>query len=231
VPSIVRPHPWRALEACGSCGVELWSLLTDVAERWRTPRQVLRFIRDPLASLDGPPIEHLARWDRLCASRRVPAIGGLDAHQTGLRVGRVVISPMPHERYFSLLRTRVLLHEPPSRDISLDRDAVYDALRAGRCYLALDGIAPARGFQFSARGDGRLAWMGSEVRAGRWSLSASLAQPAMLRLIRDGRAVAERRGMRLEHSVEEPGVYRVEARLSVGGRSRLWIVSNPIYIR
>jgi hypothetical protein len=233
IPSIVRPHPWRALEECTSCGIELWSLMTDTAERWRTPGQALRFMRDPLASLDGPPPEHLARWDRLCALRRVPAIGGLDAHQTGLRLGRIVISPMPHARYFQLLRTHVLLEDPLSHELRVDRAAVYQALRAGSCYLALDGIASARGFDFCARGtDGDRAAMGSEVQAGqRWSMSTSVPRPALVRLVRNGRAVAERHGLTLEHETDEPGVYRVEARIADGERPRLWIVSNPIYIR
>lgn len=232
IPSIVRPHPWGALEECESCGIELWSLVTDTAERWRTPMQALRFLLDPLARLDGPPTEHLAQWDRLCRHRRVPAIGGLDAHQTGLRLGRIVLSPMPHERYFKLLRTHVLLADPPVHDLRLDRAAVYDALQEGRCFLAVDAIAPAGGFNFCARGScGQLAAMGNEVSAGHWSLSASLPRPALVRLVHNGRAVVERHGLTLRHETDEPGVYRVEARITDGERPRLWIVSNPIYIR
>ena len=44
VPSIARrivlPHGWPALEDEGGLdGLELWSLLTDAAEAWRTPRR------------------------------------------------------------------------------------------------------------------------------------------------------------------------------------------------
>jgi hypothetical protein len=46
-----------------------------------------------------------------------------------------------------------------------------------------------------------------------------------------GRAIAERRGDRLEHDVAMPGVYRVEAWLEVGGEERPWIFTNPIYVR
>lgn len=232
LPSIIRPHPWTALEECVNCGVELWSLVTDAAERWRTPLDALRFIRDPAAMVDGPPAEHLARWDQLCAQRRAPAIGGLDAHQTGFRLGGAVISPMPNERYFTLLRTHVLLSEAPTSALEPDRGAVYQALNAGRCYLALDALAPARGFDFSAHGpEGRMAPMGSELWFGPWRLCASSPTPAVLRLLRDGRIVAERHSRRLEHVVTEPGVYRAEARITARGRERLWIVTNPIYVR
>jgi hypothetical protein len=35
----------------------------------------------------------------------------------------------------------------------------------------------------------------------------------------------------LELRADDPGVYRVEARLNARGRPRTWILSNPIYLR
>ena len=87
---IAPPHGWGLLDDEASPGVELWSLETDSAEAWRSPREAVAFLRDPMRFLDGPPPRHLAIWDELCRRRRVPAIGGLDAHQKGIRVrGRV----------------------------------------------------------------------------------------------------------------------------------------------
>ncbi len=230
VTSIIRPHPWPLADSEG-CGIELWSLLTDVAERWSSPLQVLRFLLDPEAAMDGPPAEHLAQWDRLCAARRVPAIGGLDAHQSGFRVAGRVLSPMPNRRYFRLLRTHVLLDRGPRHDLRADRSAVYGALREGRCYLSVDALAPAGGFNFVAgTADGRTAAMGSEVGPGSWVLRARTPRPAKLRLLRAGVTVQETDGQSLEHEVAQAGAYRVEARLAVGGRERTWIVSNPIYV-
>lgn len=232
-PAIVRPHPWRALGECAPCGIELWSLTTDAAERWRTPWAALRFLRDPEASLDGPPRRHLTEWDRLCQARRTPAIGGLDAHQPGIRVRGRVLSPMPHARYFRLLRTHVLLPQPPARDPEADRWAVYAALQEGRCYLASDVMAPSRGFRFNARAGRNEAaiQMGSEVPAEPLTLNVETPGPSRIRLLRDGHTVAETRGTTLTHRTEQAGVYRVEASLSWRGRERRWIVSNPIYLR
>src|SRR5947207_3349753 len=78
---------------------------------------------------------------------------GLDAHQLGLRIaGRVPLRLMAYRRSFSFLRTHLLLDRPFTGDADRDRDAVYAALRAGRCYLAMDRLAPAEGFAFG--GDG-----------------------------------------------------------------------------
>jgi hypothetical protein len=232
VRSIVRPHPWSALDECQDCGVEIWSVVTDAAERWRSARAAWRFMRDPVGELEGPPREHLMQWDRLCAERRVPAIAGLDAHQSGLRVAGHVLSPMPHERYFALVRTHVLLDAAPVHDAASDRRAVYAALREGRCYVGFDALADATGFAFTATlDDGQLLQMGEEAPAQPAMVQCAASHPCTLELVRNGHVIATAAGHRLSHAITQPGAYRMQAHLSFRGRKRTWIVSNPIYLR
>jgi hypothetical protein len=213
---IGRPHPWGALEAPGCGVVELWSLATDEAESWRGPRSALRGLRAP-EGIDGPPARHLELWDALCARRPTVAVGGLDAHQPGVRVRGRVRSPMPHARWFGLLRTHVLVAGEPTPA------ALLEAIRAGRCYLALDHLGDARGFRLSA-GDvpmgGQAPWRGQTLRA-------SVPLDAALVVLHDGAIVASAHGRAVEHQASAPGVYRVEA----WGGNRRWIVSNPVYLR
>jgi hypothetical protein len=109
---------------------------------------------------------------------------------------------------------------------------VFAALRAGRAYIAVDSLAPARGFRFSAEAsEGRRAEMGDEADAGEWVLRAETPRPARLKLVRDGEVVAETTGHVLEHWTDVPGVFRVEAYLHAHGRERTWVLSNPIYLR
>src|SRR2546421_334184 len=83
------------------------------------------------------------------------------------------------------------------------RDAIYAALRAGRCYLAVDSLAPARGFEFWADGRERVA-MGSEADVGGLELHVRLPGAAALTLLRDGRLVARVAGAAaLDHRVED----------------------------
>jgi hypothetical protein len=226
--TIAPPHGWSRLEdvACG--GIELWSLTSDAAEAWRTPWEAIAFLRDPLPRLGGPPAAHLRAWDALCRHRRVPAIGGLDAHQHGVRLRGRVRSPMPHARYFGLLQTRVLLDGPPSGALDADAAAVEDALREGRCYLAFEGLAPGGGLRFWAERDGAAVPMGARAEAGGWTLRARAPRRARLRLLRDGVTVAEAEGERLEHAADGDGAYRLEARLAHDDRP--WLVTNPVYV-
>jgi hypothetical protein len=230
--TIAPPHGWTLLDdpLCG--GIELWSLASDSAEAWRTPWEAVAFLRDPMRNLSGPPARHLAAWDRLCRRRRVPAIGGLDAHAHGLRIRGRVRSPMPHARWFGLLQTHLLVSNAPSGELAADRAAVEEALGEGRGYLSLEGLAPGRGLRFWAESGDGAAPMGAQVDPARgWTLRAVAPRPARLRLLRDGVPVLDTVSERLEHPVGEPGSYRLEARLPGDERDRLWLATNPIYAR
>jgi hypothetical protein len=52
-----------------------------------------------------------------------------------------------------------------------------------------------------------------------------------LRLLRNGRVVAQNRGRTLRHTTTEDGVYRVEAHRRHLLKSRGWVFTNPIYVR
>ena len=220
--------PHTGVGAPGLTGVELWSFVTDTAEQLTGLADVARFVATPERVVERPPQRNLEEWDRLCARRRLVAIGGIDAHQIGVRVGgRVPLRLMSYTRSFRYLRTHVLCEEPASGDLERDRAQVYDALREGRCYLAVDSLRDGRGFRFWAEGArGRLA-MGGEAPAGVWRLHASLPAPADVTLVRDGHVVERARADGLAFDATGPGVFRIQAEID----GRTWIVSNPIYLR
>jgi hypothetical protein len=228
------PHGWTDLDVGAIAGIELWSLTTDASEEWRGPMDAIRYMRDPEGQLDGPRPEDIVAWDRMCQDRRCVAIGGLDAHQHGIRVRGRLWSPMRNERYFAILSTYVSLTEPPrgGDDGADDVGLVYDALREGRCYIAVDAIAPGRGFRFwGERADGTQAMMGEEHPAAPFTLRASTPSDARMELLKDGKPIAQVTGSTLDHEVSEPGVYRIEAHRDWRKRERPWIYSNPIYLR
>ncbi len=220
--SRAKGMPFGDLDCPALHGVELWSFATDTGESLESIPEMIRFLARPGQVLKDPPKRNVRGWDELCRERRTVAIGGLDAHQFGKRIGPFVpIRLMSYRRSFRYIRTHVLADEPLSGDLDHDRDQVYGALRAGRCYIAVDALAPAKGFEFWAEGpDGRVE-MGGEAPAGDWTLHVTTpAKAARVRLLRDGGEIEERR-------VTEPGVYRAEARLG----DRTWVISNPIYLR
>lgn len=227
--TIAPAHGWPDLGDECVRAIELWSLVTDSAENAASLRELVRFVRDPEAVIDGPPARHLAIWDRICARRRLAAIGGLDAHQTGVRVRGRVLSPMPNARFFSLLRTHALLRSAPTGRLAHDRALVLEALREGSCLLHRPPLGPAEGARMWAElGDGREVAIGAEARAQRAQLRIRLPARADVTVLRHGAQIAHAEGVSaLDLPLERPGAVRFEAR--VGGR--LWLLSNPIHLR
>ena len=228
----VQGMPWDDLEADGYTGIELWSFVTDTAERVNSVRDLLSFVLAPQRFVDHPPRRNLDEWDRLCRRRRCVGLGGVDAHQIGIRVrNRVPLRLMAYKRSFRHLRTHLLVDQPLRHELEADRAAVFGAMREGHAFLAVDSVAPAHGFRFWAESDGAALAMGDESGAGGWTLRVHLPAPARLRLMCDGAEMATTNGTSLEHRAEGSGVYRVEAYRESRGRERTWVLSNPIYLR
>jgi hypothetical protein len=226
---ITPPHGWPALEEPGGLdGLELWSLTTDAAEGWRTPAEALRWLRDPeRAVAAGPPARHLRAWDRLSSRRRVPAIGGLDGHQPGVRLRGRVRSPLSHRRTFGLLRTHLLCERPLGAGTEADRQTILAAVAAGAAWLALPCVAPAQGARMWAETEaGERLPLGGAAAPGRTLLRVRLPRPAEVRVLHDGREIHRGEGETVALEVAAAGAYRVEARIA----GRLWLLSNPIHL-
>jgi hypothetical protein len=117
----------------------------------------------------------------------------------------------------------------------LDEAAIRGALKSGHAYVAHDWMGDATGFHFIAR-DARgeqAGIMGDEVKLNDGlTLTAKLALPAYVRLLRYGKEVAKSDGKaEFAFAVQEAGAYRLEAWLRLDGELRPWIFANPIYAR
>ena len=147
-------------------------------------------------------------------------------HQPGDILARVDLDP--YQRSFWNTSSHILAPK-------LDEAALRTALKAGHAYVAFDWMCEATGFRFEAfNPDGQpIGIMGDEVKdVEGLTLHAQYPLPCQTRLLRNGGLVAETLGKdRVTFPVGEPGVYRLEAWLTVDGEPRPWIFSNPIYVR
>jgi hypothetical protein len=109
--------------------------------------------------------------------------------------------------------------------------AVWDALEAGRAFVAFDWLGDSSGFDFAAYAQKNRYEMGSRVALSEGlKIRAQAPLPGKWRLLRNGQIVVEQSGRRIEVAVSEPGNYRVEVWLKVAGEDMIWILSNPIYV-
>jgi hypothetical protein len=216
-------HEW---EIPGFAGVELWSLMHDVCDNL-TPWRIPSFPYTWRERIGGPHPDTVAHYDRITQDRRFVAIGSLDNHAIAVPVvGKRIL---PYEEVFRALRTHVLVDEAAGH--AGDADRLVEAIVAGRCFIALDETAEARGFRFDGRTDagGETLLMGEErAWAGPVHLSVRSPHAARLLLRRNGDLVAEADDAdALDYRAEAPGVYRAEAHLA----DLPWVYTNPMYLR
>lgn len=131
----------------------------------------------------------------------------------------------PYGRSFRHVSTHLLLTE-------VNEQAVWDAISAGRAYVAFDWLADPTGFVYQAE-LGKQTWqVGSEVplQTG-LQLHAQAPYAGRFRLICDGKEVCSSQGPEFSYAVHDAGVYRLEMWLTLAGEERPWILTNPIYVR
>lgn len=225
--------PWVDWDVRDNTGIELWNYMTEFKARlWSWPAAVFSAFFPSLV-IRGPFKATLHKWDALLADgRRVVAIGNADAHGTPFQIGPIRKAIFPYDYLFRCVNTHLLIERPLTQDIARDKRMVYDALRAGRCFVAYDLAGQARGFTFTARSSAARATMGEELhRHGATQFKVRCPGIGIITLIHNGRQVARKLGRVLEHTSVAPGAYRVEVRRFFRGWWRGWIYSNPIYVR
>ncbi|TMQ35008.1 MAG: hypothetical protein E6K70_04600 [Planctomycetota bacterium] len=155
------------------------------------------------------------------------AIPALQPLRKDKKVGDVLFQLRldPYENSLRHVGTHLLLTE-------LTEKAVWEALEAGRAFVAFDWLADASGFDFAAITPSRRFEMGSRLTLQKdLKLHAQAPLPAQWKLLRNGHVMAEAAGRTFDFPIFEPGNYRVEAWLDIAGAKMIWILSNPVYIR
>lgn len=203
---------------------------------------------ETLAALFERPATTLARWDRLSSEgRRLVALGAADAHaRLGVRretdpYGEGLALELPsYETAFRVFSLSVELDRPFSGIPADDARQLLDAVRRGRIFTTIDGLARGGRLEFWAQGDGRLHRMGELVPGDtelRFTVRAATPAGAEIRLLANGQPVAVSTGVELVHdapaAAERPGLtaYRVEVvGVSQTDRDLPWIVTNPIFV-
>ena len=246
-------RPWTKWEL-PTGAMEIYNASSDFREELSFPLATLiaSFFSFPFNHryafqlLHDRPAALLKQWDSLTARRKVIGLCGADAH------GR-----FGYQKTFSLIRTHVQLDRPLTGSASKDRRIVFQAIRQGRLYCALDFLAPAEGVTFTAHSTAssskspgtagqnlpakRLGTMGDallSVGGVRLVFDLGIRNPKpapRIRLLRNGRLIAMKRGGQLIKDVKKSGAYRVEVDLPApgfwgGGKLTPWLYTNPIYI-
>lgn len=226
---------WEHWEVEGYTGISIWNYMSEFKSYLSNLPMTLLAIFFSNSVIRGPFPETLALYDRLLQpGRPVPLIGASDAHANVYAAGPLKLKVFPYVQLFKTVNLHLLLAEPFSDDLAQDRALVYEAMRAGRSFVGYHVLGDPRGFSFAAQSvdGGMVATFGQEFTAdGEVQFEIHSPLRARLRLLRDGKVVAEKTGRRLAYRSGQAGVYRVEAFRWAWFHRRGWVFTNPIYVR
>jgi hypothetical protein len=225
------PYPWTAWDTDLFDGIEIWNHMSEWMEHLTEQNRYDLFLH-PLKSIKAPDPETVEIWDRLNLQRRVPALGGIDAHAHKVNVlGFFEVEVFPYKVLFKSIRTHILLSHSfqnifeASGKEGMNRE-IRSALYEGRSFVSNFSIADARGFRFFLE-DAESSWqMGDyipETREAKLRIKIP-RDDARIRIIRNGMTADEYCGDDLAIPVNQPGAYRAEVFLN----DRAWIFSNHI---
>jgi len=227
------PYPWVDWSIENFDGIEIWNHMSEWMENLTEQNKYNSFLH-PLRSIVAPPPETLKLWDELNLKRKVVGMGGVDAHAHKQNLfGFFEVEIFPYKVLFKSIHNHVFLPEPlvkgnGKQKLAKSKAAIYEALSYGRSFIANDYHANSKGFQFFAKSGKKKYLMGDEVDLSeKITLYVTLpVQNAEIRIIRNGKEIANIQSDRAELEVKKAGAYRVE----VYYFNKAWIYSNHIRI-
>jgi hypothetical protein len=127
-----------------------------------------------------------------------------------------------------------VLDAPFSGHAKPDAERLVDAIRSGRAYTVVDGLAGPGLLDFSAEEPGgAVHGMGSVLKPGpvRLRVHASMPEGADLFILQNGAELARQREGTFDREIHGRGAVRVEVQIpgAPGIPPVPWLVSNPIY--
>ncbi len=193
-----------------------------------------------MATILDRPAAALRRWDEITSRRPAVALPAHDAHgglagrgEEGARIG---LPGFPSYRaMFNAFSLHVILQQALNGFAPDDGRAVMDAVRRGRAFSAVDGIAGPAQLDFHATVGTTDVLMGDAVPFGpdvELVAQSTVPPGGRLTLVCNGSQVAEVESGPLRYRAGAPGACRpeVSAPTAPGVPPVPWMVGNPIYL-
>jgi hypothetical protein len=224
---------WKDWPLRDFTGIELWNVMSEFKSRLSGWPAAVLYALVPWLAIRGPFPGALRLLDSLhVEGRRVAVVGNSDAHGAVFGIGPVRRTVLPYEYLFRSVNNHLMLEKPLTRDFEIDKRLLLNALRAGCGFVGYDMAGDTRGFRFTATNGQDRAEMGGELRrTGMIRFRVKCPRSATIRLLCNGRVMAQAVDNELELQSLEAGAWRVEVYRSWRGRRVGWIFSNPIYAR
>ena len=208
----------------------IWSLLIYPFN----PR--LAFLR-----LYSEPTDEINLLDRISQSRKILAFAGTEASARALPLANYLVRFPSYKRSFEFMSNHILLKSELTGRFISDRIKIFNALKNGNFFLALDMLGDPKGFNATLEDDTKSHLMGSEVKFNK-KMKLKINLPGVPRyfyeimIVRNGDVIDRINKPEAEVPITQPGTYRVQVRISPmlplpdARKWFTWIYTNPFFI-
>lgn len=187
------------------------------------------------------PEEEALFWNSQLKKRPMNAYAGTDATARAIPISGYLMKFPSYLRSFELMSNHVLLSSELTGNFENDRKKVFQALKAGQFYLALDILGNTNGFIALMENKKNSYLMGSQLELTK-DLVLNVKIPEIKKeffeiiLIKDGEKIRAFNSSTVQIPITEKGIYRIQVRVSPrlpipDGKIWIsWIYSNPFYV-
>ncbi|MNJ91143.1 hypothetical protein D3C87_87880 [compost metagenome] len=193
------------------------------------------------ARLLSEPRDEIALLDRLSQERKINIYAGTEASARAIPLANYLMRFPSYKRSFEIMSNHILLRSELTGNFNNDRQKVFNALKNGNFYIALDILGDTKGFQATLVEPNKSHLMGSEVKLSK-GLSLSVKLPSVPKdfyeiiVYRNGVVFGIFNEPEFVKAITEPGTYRVQVRvipmlpLPDAKKWLTWIYTNPFYV-
>lgn len=243
-------YSWSGEIPSGLDGFELLNLKSLVNRAWSeskistiwslaiypfNPR--LAFLR-----LYTEPTDEITLLDKLSQQRRIVVYAGTEASARAIPLANYFIRFPSYKRSFEFMSNHLLLKSELTGSFNSDRVKVFNALKNGNFYMALDMLGDPKGFVATLDEESKSHLMGSEVTFTK-NMSLKVSLPSKPKdffeivIYRNGQAIAKINEPEVVFPLTEPGTYRIQVRVSPmlplpdAKKWITWIYTNPFFVK
>lgn len=188
------------------------------------------------------PTDEIALLDNLSQQRKIVVYGGTEASARVIPLANYFIRFPSYKRSFEFMSNHVVLKSELTGSFNSDRLKIFNALKNGNFYIALDTLGDPKGFSATIEEENKSHMMGSEVTLSKnMTLKVSLPSKPQeffeIMIIKDGEVQARVNEPETVYEIKSPGTYRVQVRVSPmlpipdAKKWITWIYTNPFFVR
>lgn len=188
------------------------------------------------------PTDEIALLDKLSQQRKIVIYGGTEASARVIPLANYFIRFPSYKRSFDFMSNHVVLKSELTGSFNSDRLKIFNALKNGNFYIALDTLGDPKGFSATIEEENKSHMMGSEVKLSKnMTLKVSLPSKPQeffeIMIIKDGEVQLRVNEPETVYEIKSPGTYRVQVRVSPmlpipdAKKWITWIYTNPFFVK